>query len=161
MPNRKSRLGANFYQPLVAEIGRNTCTSRDKTLQLLQNHSVSRHTHSQHSSISFLWFRVICGSIAIVRFQRSHDLDEILEIFFTFSSLELKVTKTTKPYRFCHTTDGPPTIGPPGPSAATMDGPPDHARLLHLVQGGPSTALSITTLGPPLPRTVPHRRTIH
>ena len=35
----------------------------------------------------------------------------------------------------CHTTNGPPTIGPPGSSAATMDGPPDHARLLHLVQG--------------------------
>ena len=24
----------------------------------------------------------------------------------------------------CHTTNGPPTIGPPGPSAAAMDGPP-------------------------------------
>ena len=35
---------------------------------------------------------------------------------------------------FCHTTDGPPTIGPPGPSAAAMDGPP-----------GPCTA---ATLGP-------------
>ena len=62
VPNRKSRLGANFYQPLVVEICRNTCTSRGKTLQLLQNHSVSHHTHSHHSSISFLWFRAICGS---------------------------------------------------------------------------------------------------
>ena len=104
VPNRKSRLGANFYQPLVVESCRNTCTSHDKMLQLriLQNHSFSHQTSSQHSSISFLWFRVICGSIAIVGFQRSHDLDEILEIFFTFSSLELKVTKTTKPYRFKH-----------------------------------------------------------
>ena len=65
VPNRKSRLGANFYQPLVVEICRNTCRSRDKTPKLLQNHSVSHHTHSQHSWISFLWFRVICGSIAM------------------------------------------------------------------------------------------------
>ena len=42
------------------------------------------------------------ASIAIVGFQRLHDLDEILEIFFTFSPLELKVTKATKPYRFKH-----------------------------------------------------------
>ena len=34
----------------------------------------------------------------------------------------------------CHTTNGPPTIGPPGPRAAAMDGPP-----------GPCTA---ATLGP-------------
>ena len=102
VPNRQSTLGTNFYQPLVVEICQNTCTSREKTLQLLHNHSVSHLTHSQSSSVSFLWFLVICGSIAIVGFQRSHDLDEILEIFFTFSSLELKVTKTTKPYRFKH-----------------------------------------------------------
>ena len=68
-------------------------------LQLLQNCSVSHHTDSQHSSISFPWFKVICGSTTIVEFQRSHNLDETLEIFVTFSSLELKVTKTTKPYR--------------------------------------------------------------
>ena len=102
VPNRKSRLDANFYQPLVVQICRNTCTSRDRTLQLLQNHSVSHQTHSQSSSVSFLWFLVICGSIAIIGFQRPHDLDDILEIFFTFSSLELKVTRTTKPYRFKH-----------------------------------------------------------
>ena len=75
--------------------------SCDKTLQLLQNHSVSHHTVSQRSSVSFLWFLVICGSIAIVGFQRSYDLDETLEIFFTFSSLELK-KQTTKPYRLKH-----------------------------------------------------------
>ena len=45
--------------------------------------------------------------------------------------------------------DGPPTIGPHGPSAAAMDDPPDHARLPHLVQRGPSTALSIITVCPP------------
>ena len=82
MPNRKGRLGASFYQPLVVEICRNTCTSRDKTLQLLQNHPVSHQTHSQSPSVGFLWFLVICGSITIAGFQRSHDLDEILEIFF-------------------------------------------------------------------------------
>ena len=70
----------NFYQLLVIEICRNTFTSRDKTVQLLQNHFVSHHTHSQSSVISFLWFRVICGSIAIVQFQRSHNLEETLEI---------------------------------------------------------------------------------
>ena len=30
VPNRKSTLGANFYQPLVVEICQNTCTSREK-----------------------------------------------------------------------------------------------------------------------------------
>ena len=51
----------------------------------------------------------------------------------------------------CHTTDGPPTIGPHGPSAATMDGPPGPCTAATLGLGGPSTALSITTLGPPPP----------
>ena len=55
----------------------------------------------------------------------------------------------------------PPQSVPPDQVRQPWMVPPDHARLLHLVQGGPSTALSITTLGPPLPRTVPHRRTIH
>ena len=58
VPDRKGRLGANFYQLLVVEMCRNTCKSRDETLQLLQNHSISHHTDSQRSSISF---RVICG----------------------------------------------------------------------------------------------------
>ena len=71
-------------------------------LQLLQNHSVSHHIDSQRSLISFLWFQVICGSSVIDELQRLHDMDEILEIVFTFLSLELKVTKTTKPYRFKH-----------------------------------------------------------
>ena len=61
-------------------------------LQPLQNHFVSHYTDSQRSLISFLWFQV---SIIIVEFQQSHDLNEILEILFTVSSLELKVTKTT------------------------------------------------------------------
>ena len=33
---------------------------------------------------------------------------------------------------YCHDTDGPPKIGPPGPSAAkyvAVDGPPDQVRL--------------------------------
>ena len=30
-----------------------------------------------------------------------------------------------------HTTDGPPTIGPPGPSAAAMDGPPRNMHGCH------------------------------
>ena len=30
---------------------------------------------------------------------------------------------------FCHATDGPPIIGPPGPSVAATDGPPDQAWL--------------------------------
>ena len=92
MSNRKGRLGANFYQLLVVDICRNTYKSHDKTLQLLQNHSVSHHTDSQRSLISFLWFWVICGSIAIVGFQQSHNVDKISEVFFTFSSLELKAT---------------------------------------------------------------------
>ena len=71
-------------------------------LQLLQNHSVSHLTHSQRSSISFLWFQVICGSITIVGFHQLYDLDEILEILFTISSFKLEVTKTTKPYRLKH-----------------------------------------------------------
>ena len=29
----------------------------------------------------------------------------------------------------CHATDGPPIIGPPGPSVAAADGPPDQAWL--------------------------------
>ena len=91
MPNRKCRLGANFYQLLIVEICQSTCKSCDKMLQLLQNHSVSHHTALKHSLISFLWFWIICGSIAIVGFQQLHDLDKILEIFFTFLSLELKV----------------------------------------------------------------------
>ena len=45
--------------------------------------------------ISFLWFQGICGSIAIVGFQQSHDLDKVLVMFFTFLSLELKVINTT------------------------------------------------------------------
>ena len=53
-------------------------------LQVLQNHSVCHHTDSQHSLMSFLWFQVIHGSTAIVGFLRSHDLDEILEIFYFF-----------------------------------------------------------------------------
>ena len=101
VPNKKTRLAANFYQLLVVEICWNTCKSCDKILQLLQNHSVSYHTDSQCSLISFLYFHVICGSITIVGFQWSHDLDEILK-FFAFLSLELKVTKTTKPYRLKH-----------------------------------------------------------
>ena len=46
--------------------------------------------------------------------------------------------------RTCHATDGPPKMGPPGPSVAnyvTMDGPP-----------GPSTA---ATDGPPGPSVAP------
>ena len=50
---------------------------------------------------------------------------------------------------YCHTTDGPPTIGPPGPSAAAMDGPPGPCTAATLGPGGPSTAVSITTVGPP------------
>ena len=98
VPNRKSRLGANICQLLVVEICQNTCTSCDKMLQLLQNHSVFHHTDSQRSSTSFLWFQIICGSITIFGFQRSHNLDGILDIFFIFLSLELKITVTTKPY---------------------------------------------------------------
>ena len=97
VPNRKDKLGTNLHQLLVVEICRNTCKSHEKTLQLLQNHSVSHYTDSQRSSISFLRFWVICASITIVGFQRSHNPGDILEIFFTFLSLELKVTKTTKP----------------------------------------------------------------
>ena len=47
------------------------------------------------------------------------------------------------------TTDGPPTIGPPDQVRQPWIVPPDHARLPHLVQRGPSTALNISTLGPP------------
>ena len=72
----KNRLGADVYHLLVVEICRITCKSRDKTLQLLQNYSNSHHTDSQRALISFLWFQVICGSIAIVGFHRSHDLDK-------------------------------------------------------------------------------------
>ena len=101
VPNRKSRLGTNFYQLLVVEICRNTCKSCDKMLQLLQNHSISHHTDSQHSLISFLWFRVICGSIAMLD---SSDRTIWMKFwkYFYFSSLELKSTKTTKPYRLKH-----------------------------------------------------------
>ena len=38
-------------------------------LQLLQNHFNSYYTDTQCSLLSFLWFRVICGSIVIVGFQ--------------------------------------------------------------------------------------------
>ena len=55
----------------------------------------------------------------------------------------------------------PPQSVPPDQVRQPWMVPADHTRQLHLVQGGPSTALRITTLGPPLPRTVPHRRTIH
>ena len=90
VPNRKGRVDTNFYQFLEVEICRNTCKSRDKTLQRLQNHSVSHHTDSQGSLISFLWFQVICGSIAIDKLQLSHDMDEILEILLTFLSWSSK-----------------------------------------------------------------------
>ena len=80
VPNRKSRLGADFYQLIVVEICQNTCKSCDKMMQLLQNHSISHHTDSQCSLISFLWFWEICGSTALVGFQLSHVLDKILEI---------------------------------------------------------------------------------
>ena len=36
----------------------------------------------------------------------------------------------------CHTTDGPPTIGPPGPSAAAVDGPPGPCMAATLGPGG-------------------------
>ena len=58
--------------------------------------------------------------------------------------------------RWCHTTDGPPPIGLPGPHATVMDGPPGPCTATTVSLGGPSTALSITTVGPPLPRIVPH-----
>ena len=52
-------------------------------------------------------------------------------------------------YVTCHTTNGPPTIGLPGPSSAAMDGPSGLYIAATLGPGGPSTALSITTFGPP------------
>ena len=71
-------------------------------LQRLLNRSICHHTDSQRPLISFLSFQVICGSIAMVRSQQSQDVDKILEIFFTFSSLEGKVIKTTKAYKLKH-----------------------------------------------------------
>ena len=46
----------------------------------------------------------------------------------------------------CHATNGPPEIGPPGPSMAAIDGPP-----------GPSMA---AIGGPPLPQMVPPQTTL-
>ena len=54
-------------------------------LQLLQNHSVSHYTDSQHSLIlSFLWIQVICGNIVIIGFQRSHSGQNFGNIFYFF-----------------------------------------------------------------------------
>ena len=46
----------------------------------------------------------------------------------------------------CHATNGPPKIGPPGPSMAAIDGPP-----------GPSMA---AIGGPPLPQMVPPSKVV-
>ena len=56
--------------------------------------------------------------------------------------------------RACHVTDGPPKMGPPGPSVANyvaMDGPPDQVRLPQMV---PRTICGAVS-GPPLPQMVP------
>ena len=50
-------------------------------LQPLQDHSVCSSTDSQHSLVRFLLFLV---SVVMVRLQRSHHLDEILESLFYF-----------------------------------------------------------------------------
>ena len=49
----------------------------------------------------------------------------------------------------CHTTNDPPTISPPGPSVAAFDGLLGPCTAATLGPGGPSMALSITTVGPP------------
>ena len=58
--NRKSRLGANFYQ-----ISFKISLLCDKMLWHLQNHSISYLTDSQHQTISFIWFWVICGTVVL------------------------------------------------------------------------------------------------
>ena len=95
-PHRNNFKKPGLMLPLVVEICQNTCKSRNRMLQLLQNR---RHHTVSHSLIGFPWFQVICGSIEIIGFQQSHDLNEILKIFFTSLSLELKITKITKSYR--------------------------------------------------------------
>ena len=80
-------LGDNFYL-IIAEISWNICKSYDKMLQLLQNHSVCHNTDSQHSSVSYLLFQVICGSIVMVRFQRLHDLKNNLNFYFFISGVQ-------------------------------------------------------------------------
>ena len=94
VPNRKSRFGTDFYQLLVVEIL--------KYLQITWQNTATSATPFYFSPywftifINFLWFQVIFGTInfAIVAFQWSHNLDKILEIYFTFLSLKLKITKT-------------------------------------------------------------------
>ena len=76
----------------------------------------------------FAYFRIVCAASALVSFPNR---------FFPF--LFVVVEK-----RVCHATDGPPKMGPPGPSVANyvaMDGPP-----------GPSTA---AIDGPPGPSVAP------
>ena len=70
VPKWKSRLGADLYQLLVVEIHQNTCKSRDKMLQLLQNYFICHHTDSQCSLISFLvsshlWCHCNCWILVI------------------------------------------------------------------------------------------------
>ena len=47
---------------------------------------------------------------------------------YIYEQVHFKIHIHTPPYRnslvVCHTTNGPPTIGPPGPSAAAMNGLP-------------------------------------
>ena len=64
----------------------------------------------------------------------------------------------TDSYMYCHTTDGPPTIGPPGPSAAVIDGPPGPCTAATLGLGGTIYGTEhhhswspIATDGPPPP----------
>ena len=50
----------------------------------------------------------------------------------TLFQLEIYLATDNYKPRICHATDGPPKMGPPGPSVANyvaMDGPPDQVRL--------------------------------
>ena len=67
----------------------------------------------------------------------------------TYSRLRELLLDRLRVLGYYHTTNGPPTINPPDQVQQPWMVPLDHARLPHLIQGEPSMALSITTVGPP------------
>ena len=93
--------------------------------------------------VNTVLYQSIVGSLLYAAIATRPDIAHAVGVVSKFSSspTEAHLTaakRTTNKIgkkRSGHARLVPPTIGPPGPSAAAIDGPPDHAWLPHLVQG--------------------------